>query len=241
MTSKHKKHNNLKRYAGYVAGLGIILGVVILISLIVSATSTKLFAFYDPTSGIYLDDYYEEDEIDEMTFVGIEEAFQEDLNAEIAKRSYAALQDYIKYTHPEAKLISYKKNGKSFKNNKLTLAFTVDKEKYKANVNVIDESEFELSINNYNDQVFNYKSADHRDTKRNPLTLLNQYLPASIESGDLAIGIRSTDSKTLQIIANNCGKQEIKDKSIESVKNWLKSIDYDPADFDYTIEDYCDE
>ena len=138
-------------------------------------------------------------------------------------------------------MVSYHKNSLTKKEDYYQFKYSVDKAKYQVKLKPVEESDYELEIHNYNGIVYSYKSQDHRGAKRNALTLLNKELPVSLESDDLAFGVRSTDSKELQVIVNSCGDQSIKDRAIEATKNWLKSINYSPDDFTYIADDYCDE
>ena len=239
--SRKKKTQEIALKVSKVCGVLIVVGVLLLIYLVSNASTRSLFTSYDPISDSEYDSYENIIDSTEKAYLGFDKLKTEFKNPEIGTSIADRIIKYADIVKSESELVSYKDGSYKAKNNQATFAFYIDKAKYMAVVETNEDSSYKLAINNYNGVVYEYDSSKLNKPTRKSNTLLTKHLPTSLENDNGPIGVRSTDSKELQVIVNSCGKQEIKDQAIESVKNWLKSIDYNPEDFTYTADDYCDE
>lgn len=149
----------------------------------------------------------------------------------------AQITTFFNVTHRDFESVSYVRN--SFKSTTDEQSFNLESntgEKYKVTLKP-NQADFELKIHNYNDEIFAYNSADHHYVTKNPLNLANALLPVTIPTkSDSNISISSTDSKKLNIAKENCNLSD--DEAVELSKNWLKSNDYAPENFEFSTA--CD-
>ena len=235
------KKEKIRFILSAISGGAILLGVIILTVVVAKHSTSELFSTFDPISGLNYNKYIGYDGPDETFYLGFDHILDDYYNPDLAKQITDKVIYYFKQTKPDAEKVSYHKNSIKQKGEQQYFYVSADNEKYEIRVKPAEQSDYELEIHNYNDLVFSYKSAEHHYATHQPLTLLANHLPVSLIDGEHAFGVRSTDSKTLKIIVNSCGDQTIKDSAINYTKQWLKSIDYSPEDFEYIADDYCEE
>ena len=232
MASKKIDGNN--KFSMFMALAATIL-IVIVVILVQRDSTTNFSVIRDIISGL---EYGRFENRSEAVKINIpDDLFDNHYFPNQGEQILAQITTFFNVTHRDFESVSYVRN--SFKSTTDEQSFNLESdtgEKYKVTLKP-NQADFELKIHNYNDEIFTYKSAEHHYVTKNPLNLANTLLPVTIPTkSDSHISISSTDSKKLNIAKENCDLSD--DEAIELSKNWLKSNDYAPENFEFSTA--CD-
>ena len=173
-----------------------------------------------------------------LSVIGFE-ALKDHYSQESHAKIVQTLQAYFSATHPKSKKISYKKG--SFEDNSFKVVIS---DTYTYDVTAVEQSDntIKLDIKENGKNIFDYKIINYT-TIYLPKNAIDGFLPyvGKTSEGDKYRVFRREKDKKLEIAVDNCGKAEIKDRTLKEVKEWLKSHNFNPADFDFEMPTYCDD
>lgn len=228
-----------------VAGFSVFCLIALLFAFINFTSTTPEKSAYeitDPVSGITystLAGKYMPD--NDLSIIGLELLSRTGIQPQVLSEAITTFISYINYTNIQCNKISIYKDKVSYEDK--TLRFSVKPNSgpdYNIEIKNLDDKNFQMKIGTNKGELLSYDSSRFKTLAKDPVSLFKNHLPHSGQTASgKSYGFTMNGNGDYEITVNSCGDQTIKDEALESVKSWLKSINYDPDELNIVIPEYC--
>ena len=237
-----RKLTGRQKIATLLFGLACIVFLIFyIISLSRDSGSNNSRLIKDAASGVEYSDYSGQPSTkNSLSSIGFEKLLESGINSNVYDYLMSNITTFISSTNDRIKTISYVKDSINKSDGSFSFSFRTDQGKnYTVNCNA-SGNDYEFTLEDNIGTVFSYDSKQHVTAKRAPLSLDKNHLPHSGKtSAGLNYSLDMEGNGDYVVSVNSCNNQDIRDDALNSAKEWLSSIGYDPADFNLKIKDYC--
>ena len=186
-------------------------------------------------------DNYQGTESPGIDLIGLKQLQENGFSAQSYDSLCDKVKSYVRIVSPETTTISIVKDSLKKTDNSYVFRIKTDtKQEFTISADELSATDYKFAISNKYGELYHYDSSKFKKPLNRKETLVENFLPYSNQTADGDTFVfHYTLGGAYEIQVSSCGDANIKQQAEESVRTWLKSINYDPDEFTFTVPDYC--